>query len=157
MNDQVGNTAWGQAAGYRTSGGVDATAIANRQALIDAYDEIAAGNWEPFWLLFDAEATFHEAPCLPYGGSHRGLDATKKAFAEISRSFAALRAEYHEVLTAGEYCIAYLTIDFQVQEHGADWRLPVAEIFRFRDGRIIEWRINYFDATIMLQALGGPS
>ena len=59
------------------------------------------------------------------------------------------------VLTAGEYCILYQTITFTVAANGNTGTLPVAEMFRFRDGRIVEWRANYFDACMVAKAIAG--
>jgi len=141
--------------GYRSSPGVDAAALANRQALIDAFDALLAGDDKPFWTLFDADATFHEAACLPYGGAHRGLAAIQRAYAEMCATYSAMRSEFHEVLTAGVYCILYQTISFTVAANGNSGTLPVAEMFRFQNGRIIEWRANYFDADLVARAIRG--
>lgn len=140
---------------YRDSPGVDATALANRQALIQAFDQMLAGDEAPFWALFDDEASFHEASCLPYGGDHRGIAAVRKAYAEMSATYSGMRTVFHEVLTAGEYCILYQTITFRVAANGNSGTLPVAEMFRFRSGKIVEWRANYFDADLVARAIRG--
>jgi hypothetical protein len=31
--------------------------------------------------------------------------------------------------------------------------LPVAELFRFRDGKVVEWRALYFDACMVSKAI----
>jgi ketosteroid isomerase-like protein len=141
--------------GYRASPGVDANALANRQALIDAFDALLAGDDAPFWALFDPDATFHEADCLPYGGAHQGMAAIRRAYAHMSATYSAMRSEFHEVLTAGAYCILYQTITFTVAANGNTGTLPVAELFRFRGKRIIEWRANYFDADLVARAIRG--
>ena len=51
-------------------------------------------------------------------------------------------SEFHEVLTAGDYCILYQTIAFTVAANGNQGGFPVAEMCRFRNGRIVEWRAN---------------
>jgi len=140
---------------YRDSPGVDATALANRQSLLDAFEQLVEGNDGPFWALFDPDASFHEASCLPYGGSHEGLDAVKRAYEHMSSTYSGMRSVFHEVLTAGEYCILYQTITFTVAANGNTGTLPVAEMFRFRDGRIVEWRANYFDACMVAKAIAG--
>ena len=35
---------------------------------------------------------------------------------------------------------------------GETGSMPVAELYRFRDGKVIEWRAMYFDASIMARA-----
>ena len=140
---------------YKSGKGVDATALANRQALIDVFDQLNRGEEEGFWAMFDPDAAFHEASCLPYGGTHRGLDAIKRGYLEMCATFSAMRSEFHEVLTAGDYCILYQTISFTIAANGNQGSFPVAEMFRFKDGKIVEWRANYFDACLMAKLING--
>jgi len=143
--------------GYKTGRGVDAQALANRQALIQVLDQLQRGEEEGFWALFDPEASFHEASCLPYGGSHHGIEAIKTAFYTMCATFSAMHTEFHEVLTAGDYCILYQSIRFTVAANGNEGGFPVAEMFRFRNGRIVEWRANYFDACLMAKLIKGEN
>ena len=153
MTEAVGNTDWEQITNYEHSRGVDAEALANRQALIDAYEAVSAGDYAPYWALIDPSVVFHEAPYLPYGGSHHGIEAVERAFAAVAATFSANRVEHHEVLTAGEYCISYFTCTFRIASNGVTGTLPVTEIFRFKNGKIVDWRVNYFDAAMMVEAL----
>ena len=141
--------------GYKAGRGVDEQALANRQALIEVLDQLQRGEEEGFWALFDPDASFHEASCLPYGGSHQGIEAIKAAFYTMCATFSAMHTEFHEVLTAGDYCILYQSIQFTVAANGNQGGFPVAEMFRFRDGRIVEWRANYFDACLMAKLIKG--
>lgn len=143
--------------GYKDSAGVSEQALANRQALIGVFDQLQHGEDAGFWALFDPEASFHEASCLPYGGSHHGIEAIKRAYGEMCSTFSAMRSEFHEVLTAGDYCILYQTIEFTVAANGNRGGFPVAEMFRFSDGRIVEWRANYFDACLMARLIKGEN
>ncbi len=140
---------------YKQGNGVDETALANRAALIRVFDELQQGEDTGFWALFHPDASFHEASCLPYGGSHQGIEAIKSAYFEMCGTFSAMQSEFHEVLTAGDYCILYQSIQFTVAANGNQGGFPVAEMFRFREGKIIEWRANYFDACAMAQAING--
>ena len=141
--------------GYQSGVGVDAQALANRQALIDVFEQLQRGEEQGFWALFDPDASFHEASCLPYGGAHHGIDAIKRAYGEMCSTFSAMRSEFHEVLTGGDYCILYQSIEFTVAANGNQGGFPVAEMFRFRNGKIVEWRANYFDACLMAKLIKG--
>ena len=140
---------------YNQSPGPDETARANRGALIEAFEAIRAGDQAPFLAMLDPEVTFHEAACLPYGGSHVGLEATLAAYQKMTETFSDMRTVCEDVLTSGDLCILYQTITFTVKANGNKGTLPVAEMFRFRDGRIIEWRANYFDADLVARAIRG--
>ena len=140
---------------YRQSPGADERAKANRQRLIAAFDAIVAGDMAPFWALFDPGVTFHEAHCLPYGGAHQGLEATQRAYGEMCAAYSGMKTVCEDVLTSGDLCILYQTITFTVAANGRTGTLPVAEMFRFRGDKIIEWRANYFDADLVARALRG--
>jgi len=58
-------------------------------------------------------------------------------------------------LAAEDIVILYQTISFRVRENGNTGSLPVAEMFRFRDGKVIEWRALYFDACMVARAING--
>jgi len=138
---------------YRSYPAFDETAQANRQAIADALDAMAAGNADAFWSLFDPDATFYEASCLPYGGAHRGLEAVQRAFGHLAAQFSTLHSEFEALLASRDIVILYQKIEFEAANTGKTGALPVAELFRFRDGKIIEWRAHYFDACLVAEAL----
>jgi hypothetical protein len=146
-------TDWEVVTTWRTSSGLGATANANRQALTDATLRIVAGDYEAYWALFDPDVRFHEAACLPYGGTHEGLAATQAAYHRIGAIFSALRSEQHEILAAGDYCCLYTTISFTLAANGRSGVMPVAELFQFRNGKIVDWRVHYFDAALFAELL----
>ena len=45
------------------------------------------------------------------------------------------------------------TISFKVQSTGRTGTLPVAELFRFKDGKVIEWRACHFDSSMVAAAI----
>lgn len=139
--------------GYRDAPAFDATAEANRGLLTDALEKLAAGDSDALWRIFDAEVTFHEASCLPYGGAHRGIAATQAAYARLCDCFSAMRSVMEAVLASRDVVILYQTISFTAKATGRSGTLPVCELFRFRDGKVIEWRAHYFDACLVAGAL----
>ena len=133
------------------------TVALNRKTLLDAIDEVQAGNWDAWWAIFDPEVTFHEAVCLPYGGAHRGLEATKRGYAKLGETFSVLRSVAENVLAGGDMVILYQIITFQVRSNGNAGTFPVSEVFRFRDGKVIEWRACYFDSDMVAKAIDGTA
>jgi uncharacterized protein len=140
---------------FRSAPGFDATAEVNRALLVGALEQIAAGNFEAFWDIYDPDVTFHEASCLPYGGEHRGLEATKRAYAQLSATFSEMKAVMEAVLASRDLCVLYQTITFRTAEAGVSASFPVCEVFRFKNGKVIEWRACYFDACLMAKAING--
>jgi ketosteroid isomerase-like protein len=142
---------------FRVAPGFDASAEANRALLVGALEQIEAGNFDAFWDIYDHDVTFFEASCLPYGGEHRGLEATKRAYAQLSATFSEMRAVMEAVLASRDLCVLYQTITFRTAEAGVAASFPVCEVFRFRDGKVIEWRACYFDACLMAKAISGTA
>jgi limonene-1,2-epoxide hydrolase len=140
---------------FRDAPGFDATAQRNRALLIGALEQIEAGNFDGFWDIYDPDVQFHEASCLPYGGVHRGLAATRAAYARMIATFSEMKAVMEAVLASRDLCVLYQTITFRTAEAGVRASFPVCEVFRFRDGKVIEWRACYFDACLMARAISG--
>jgi hypothetical protein len=140
---------------FRDAPAFDEAAQRNRAALLGALEQIEAGNFEAFWDIYDPDVTFHEASCLPYGGSHRGLAATKRAYAQMSATFSEMHAVMEALLASRDLCVLYQTITFRTAQTGVTGSFPVCEVFRFREGKVIEWRACYFDACLMTDAVNG--
>jgi ketosteroid isomerase-like protein len=140
---------------YRDIPVTDEVAERNRKTLLGALDRLFAGDPEGFWAIYDPDVVFHEASCLPYGGEHRGIAATRAAFAQMERTFSGMKSDFEAVLAAEDIVILYQTISFRVAANGNTGALPVGELFRFRDGKVIEWRALYFDACLVAKAIEG--
>ena len=138
---------------YRNRPEDRATAERNRAMVMAVFDRLVAGEGDAFWELFDDDVVFHEAACLPYGGAHHGLAATRQAFEVLCETFSDNKVVFEEVLAAGDIVIAYQTITFRVKANGRTGTLPVSELFRFRGGKVVEWRACYFDANLVAAAI----
>jgi ketosteroid isomerase-like protein len=129
----------------REDGGLNETARANRELLAKAYREMAAGDGDAIMRLLDPEVFFTEAPSLPYGCEARGIAEVRKAITGIHAAWRDLRAEILEYLAAGDLVIAYMVITGISEATGREYKGPLAELFRFRNGKVVEWRPLYWD------------
>jgi len=125
----------------------------NRTILLSALDLLAAGDADSFWENFDPEVVFHEPSSLPYGGAHRGIEATQQAVARMSGAYAQLHTAFEEILFARDVALAYQTITYRIKGNGKTGTMPVAELYRFRDGKVIEWRALYSDPAKLAEAM----
>jgi len=138
---------------YRDAPAFDEIAQANRKALTGALDAIADGNTDALWDIMHPDVTFHEATCLPYGGVHRGLDAVKQGYLQMAGSFSGLHSDLEAVLASRDLVIIYQAVNYTAASTGKSGTMTVAELFRFRDGKVIEWRAHYDDACHTAEAL----
>ena len=133
----------------------DEIAERNRKTLLNGLTALMGGNEEAFWSIYDPNVVFYEASCLPYGGTHKGLEAAQRAHAQIHQVFSEVRAEFEAILAAEDIVIIYQTINFRVRTNGNSGSFQVAETFRFRNGKVVEWRALYSDACLVSQAIKG--
>lgn len=139
------------------SDGDDEMAERNRKILLSAFDSLAAGDAESFWAIYDPDVVFHEPSSLPYGGAHKGLKATQEAVSRMSGAYAQLRTTFEEILFARDIALAYQTITYRIKDNGNTGSMPVAELYRFRDGKVIEWRALYSDPALLAQAIAAKA
>ncbi|MDE2410257.1 MAG: nuclear transport factor 2 family protein [Sphingomonadales bacterium] len=130
-------------------------AESNRQTLKNAFENLLRGNVEAFWSVFHPEVIFYEASCLPYGGAHEGLPAARAAQAKIEQVFDRIHAVFEALLAAEDIVVMYQTITVRVRDNGNCGTLPVSELFRFRDGKVVEWRALYADACMVANLIKG--
>ena len=152
MTDIVDGLNYGVSLKYR-SGTVTEDTERNRRNLLDTLDRLVAGEQDALWSLFDPEVVFHEAECLPYGGSHYGIAAARAAHATIYQYFDSILIDLEQVLAAGDLAIAYATMTYRVRKNGRTGMFTLAEVYRFQGGKVIEWRVHYFDASKVAEAL----
>ncbi len=134
--------------------GFDETARQNRQAVADAYRAMQRGDIEAWGAMFDPQVRFHEAGSLPYGGVYEGIQATRRGCDAMFAEWETLHVEIEELPAAGGIVFAYLTMTARARKTGKQFSFPVAELFRFRDGKVIEWRPIYWDTHLAREAAG---
>ena len=151
MTDFANTEAYQTVLPYRSRDASPETALRNREIILTALDAMAEGDGGPFVDLFDPDVVFYEAPGLPYGGTHRGLEATKKALSGIHETYDRTYEEIEEVAAAGDLVMLYAVVDYRVRKNGRSGTLQTLELFRFRDGKVIEWRGHYLDAASVVE------
>jgi uncharacterized protein len=138
---------------YKQPANAPELAAAYRQSLLEAFDASAAGDSKPLWALFDPDVVFYVAACLPYGGIHRGIDATRKAHSIAHGCYDRARVEVEQIFFAADLAIAYLHLTFRVRRNGRTGSLPMCELYRFRGGKVVEWRALHFDAEYLAKLI----
>ena len=122
---------------------------ANRTILHDAYLAIIAGNGGALFDLLDDDVEFIEASSLPYGTHVRGIPAAQAGVAEMFKSWRHMHVDITHFTASHDLVIAYMQMSATSRATGDVYNGPAAEIFRFRNGRIIEWRPIYWDTHLV--------
>lgn len=114
------------------------------------------GDRDTMAVLLHPEAEVHEADSLPYAGRHRGLEGFLALVKIVFTSFRDTRVEIETLLGEGELVVVLATLSGRSKTSGQSFRMPVNEVWRLRDGRIISITPYYFD-TARLNQLAGVS
>ena len=130
---------------------IDDIARKNRLSLIRAYEAQLAGDLDTWWDIFDPDVEFFEAESLPYGCSSKGLEAAKQGVAGMFSAWSHLCVVIEEFATAGDLVICYIHMTATSRKTGEIYEGPVAETFRFRNGKVVEWRPIYWDTHRVLE------
>jgi len=118
----------------------------NKEIVEEAYAEAAKGNWDGFFANFHPDCLTIVANSLPHGGTYRGPKGARFAV----NAGIGLWQEHHfeiEELTATENRVyVYLYIMAKGKATGETFSMPMTEVWRLRDGKVMELRAFYFDA-----------
>jgi len=134
--------------------GLTDTARKNREILVTAYQAMLAGNENALAEILDPEVCFYEAKGLPYGVEAKGIEGALKGVAGMFSAWSHLYTEFQEFLAGGDIVIAYLWMRATARATGEVYEGPTAEMFRFRDSKIIEWRPIYWDTHRVREVCG---
>ena len=127
------------------SSGLTEGAARNRRAIEAAYRAMIAGDQGALFALLAVDVEFHEASSLPYGGSFSGLEGARAGVVGMFSAWSHLRVEIEELVAGGDLVIVYLWMRATARATGEVYEGPTAELFRFKDGKISEWRPIYWD------------
>ncbi|MFN2617253.1 MAG: nuclear transport factor 2 family protein [Thermoleophilaceae bacterium] len=128
--------------------------------------ELARGAWdrmapdgargevpEDAYPVFDPGVTYVEDPSWPGSGSFRGWDSIRARFREYLDIFGPVTGALQETLDAGDRVVLIFRASGQSAGGGVPFEQEWAYVWRFRDGRVVEWRA-YVDKDEALAAAG---
>jgi ketosteroid isomerase-like protein len=153
-SDSEAATVFNLSVNLSAGSGLTDEARTNRELLLTAYHAVAAGSQEALVALLDPEVRFFEADSLPYGVAAQGIEATIAGVGGMLAAWRDITVEIEEILAAGDLVIAYLRFIGTARHTGRVYDAVCAEVFRFRAGRIIEWRPIYWDTHAVREACG---
>ena len=153
--DKPGDEAsWGFEFKFDPKSDIDETAQRNRRTVIAAHEAMRAGDLETFFAMFDPDVEFYEARSLPYGCSVKGLAAARKGVDAMLATWSRLYMEIENFTAAGDIVLGYYRLINTSKATGKVYDAPVAELFRFRNGKVVEWRALYWDTHEVREVCG---
>lgn len=129
-------------------------ALRNRDTVLSAYRDLAAGDEAALMNILDPDVLFCQAPGLPYGGEARGIEATMRMVGEMFAWWSAVNVDVLDIAAGANSVIAHLMLDNTARATGDKYTGPTTELFSFRNGKVNEWRVIYWDTHGVRVACG---
>jgi ketosteroid isomerase-like protein len=129
---------------------------AEEQLILEGFESWNTGGWEA-WVAanVDPDVLLIDPPELPDAGSHHGHDAYVSRFREWTEPLGHFTAEVTEFAHGPGATMAAIDVHGQATASGIPMEYTVFNVFRFRDGRITEYRL-FLDRDAALAEAGIP-
>lgn len=125
----------------------------NVQIVQKYYEALERGDLTAAFDVIDVNCMVYEAESLPYGGTYQGYDGWQHLFSKYQKVWKNPQTLNLNYLDAGSQVIVLLRMRLQAANTGQEIEIPMAEVFKLQDGKIVELQPFYWDTAKMLQAL----
>lgn len=124
----------------------------NLQIVKDAYAASARGEPQGFTASFTPETEIHEAPSLPYGGIHRGVESFPTLIGKVLEHFSSLKFTKHNIIASGDNVVSWGVLDLVGKSTGKAVTIPLVEIWTIIDSKTQKLEVIYGDTVAALRA-----
>ena len=118
------------------------------------YEAMFVGNMQAMEPYLDPDINVYEADSLPYGGSYRGVAGVARLSKLIYETWDDMDFKSEGFTVGGDRAVALLHFSAKGKKTGKSFSFPVAEVWRFKDGKAIEWRPFYYDTKRACEVYG---
>lgn len=125
----------------------------NLDLIRGAYEAFGRGDIPAVLDVMDENIEWHEAEGFPYGGTYHGPDAVlNNVFMKLGADWEGFQAVPDEYVDAGDTIVALGHYSGTYNETGKSMRVPMAHVWKIRDGKAYEFR-QYTDTALVQRAL----
>lgn len=100
--------------------------------------------------LLDDDICVSEAASLPFGGVHRGKEAFFGLVKRVFTQWDDVRIDIEHIISEGDKVVVLVAFQGRSPRSGEPFRMPLAEVWHFRDGKIAEIQPFYHDTKRLL-------
>lgn len=115
-----------------------------RRIVSACYAAASANDVASIIELMDPDVVLREAPSMPNGGVHRGVDHVMQALIPVFALFDLARLTIEKIVVDGEYGIGLVDLPFRDR---AGESCQVSEVWRVQNSRVVEIRPFYWDTA----------
>ena len=114
-------------------------------AYMDAGGRDAGASFADMAATLNPDVVLHQSPDLPWGGEFHGHAGYQDWARQMSRSFDRLAVEETRFFTDGDTVVISCRLVTRARQSGETLDLPMIQLVRVRDDRIVEFRPYYWN------------
>ncbi len=114
----------------------------NRRLVETLFEATGRGDWAAAEAMLTSDFSVTEADTLPFAGTYRGRGALQELFTLVMSAAGVTGLELQQITAGGDRVVALLDM---ILGGPPEVRVPLAETFRIRDGKVCEIRPYYYD------------
>lgn len=126
-----------------------------KEVVAEYYRTALSGEFDAMKALLDPNIRVVEAKGLPYGGVWEGIDAFMQLMTNIFNIWKDCSVEVKQLIADGEWVVAMTEMSGKGVNSGMPFKMPLAEVYRVSDGRILEITPYYFDVKVLSDVYHG--
>lgn len=126
----------------------------DRETLDKLYAAFLAGDLEEWINFWTDESTMWEAESLPYGGTHKGRKQIRAAIDIMFSVWSDVDLDVIDTLGSDERLIMYGNFTGTGAKTGKTITFPFAEMWVFKDHKVLEVKPIYGDTVLINSVLG---
>lgn len=111
----------------------------------------AAGDWPAVREMLTDDFFATEAPGLPYEGVYSGKDGLEQLYRKVMGMMPVQGLDLIQMTAGGDWVI--VIVEMIASDADGEFRIPLAEGTRFRDGKVAEIKPFYFDHALVHRAV----
>ena len=119
------------------------------------FETAVAGDFEALKQYLHPDVRVNEAESLPYGGVYVGIDQMVALNAHVFSFWTDFSITVKQLFGEGEWVTALTEMQGKARTTGLAFKMPLSEVFRVKDGKIVEITPYYFDTTLLGDAMQG--
>jgi ketosteroid isomerase-like protein len=136
---------------YAKIGSLDQAAT-NIEKVRQAYVNLDSGNVDGFFADFAEDVVAYEADGLPYAGVFKSLSECRRLFNEMMTAWSHVQWDVKEFAGGGDIVVVAFDATFTARKSGKTFKMPILELWRFREGKVVELRPFYYDTHYIREA-----
>jgi len=127
-------------------------ASSNQEIIQVIFEAAAEEDWETIKSLVHDDIQVFEADSLPYAGVFKGPDQFIELIQQVFSTWEDVEHTINHVVASGEHVVMLANMAGRAKKTGRTFSVPMAEVWRLKDGKVAEIRPFYFDTKVMHDA-----